>query len=106
MAVPFTVPLVIVDEFELSVILDKRHKFVVCTIPRSKFIHSNMAAPIELRRVTIDETIVHSFNCGSYFSAEFNDELPSLPPKAYRILSLGTTSCVDLKINKFKIIYR
>lgn len=87
-----------VVELEFSAMLDKRHKFVVCTNPRSKLKHSKMDAPIELRRVTIDDTIAHLFVDGSYFSTEFNDELPSLPPNAYNISSIGTTSCVDLKI--------
>lgn len=90
----------VMAEFVFSAILDKRHKFVVCTKPRSKLKHSKIAAPIELRRVTIDETIVHLFNCGSYFSTEFNDELPSFPPNAYNRLSIWTTSCVDLQIQK------
>lgn len=35
------------------------HKFVVCTSPRSKWKQSNTAAPTELRRATIELTIVH-----------------------------------------------
>lgn len=79
-----------------SGMLFKGHKFVVCTRPRSKLKHSRTAAPTELRRVTMLLTMVHLFNCVSYFSTEFNDELPSLPPSAYKKLSISTTSCVDL----------
>lgn len=75
----------------------KGHKFVVCTNPRSILKHSNTDAPTELRRVTIDDTIVHLFVFGSNFSTEFNDDEPSLPPRAYRQPSTSTTSCVDLK---------
>lgn len=35
------------------------HKFVVCTSPRSKWKQSNTAAPTELRRATIELTMVH-----------------------------------------------
>lgn len=37
------------------------HKFVVCTKPRSKLKHSKTAAPTELRRATIEFTMVHLF---------------------------------------------
>lgn len=82
--------------------LVKCHKFVVCTKPRSKLKHSKTAAPIELRRVTMLFTTVHLFNCGSNFSTEFSDELPSFPPSAYKFLSISTTSCVDLQKKKNK----
>lgn len=77
----------------------KCHKLVVCTSPLSKLKHSNTVAPTELRRVTIDETIDHLFNCGSNFSTEFNDDEPSLPPNAYKKPSTSITSCVDLNNN-------
>lgn len=60
----------------------KCHKFVVCTSPRSKLKHSSTDAPTELRRVTIDDTMVHLLSFGSYFSTEFKDEEPSFPPRA------------------------
>ena len=37
------------------------HKLVVCTKPRSKLKHSKTAAPTELRRATIELTMVHLF---------------------------------------------
>lgn len=76
----------VVDDVELepSGILVKCHKFVVCTSPRSKLKHSRTAAPIELRRVAILLTIDHLLSCGSYFSTELSDELPSFPPNAYK----------------------
>lgn len=77
----------------------KGHKFVCCTIPRSKLKQSKTEAPTELLLVTIDETIVHLFDFGSYLSHEFNDDEPSLPPIENRYPSTSTTSCVDLKIN-------
>lgn len=76
-----------------------RHKFVVCTSPFSKLKHSSTDAPTELRRVPIDATMVHLFNCGSYFSTEFNEDEPSLPPNAYIKPSTSITSCVDLQTN-------
>lgn len=74
----------------------KCHKFVVSKNPRSKLKHSKTDAPTELRLVTIDDTIVHLFNFGSYFSIEFNDDEPSFPPTAYKNPDTSTTSCVDL----------
>lgn len=91
-----------VVELAFSGMLDKCHKFVVCTKPRSKLKHSNTAAPIELRLVTILLTMVHLFNCGSYFSTEFKLELPSFPPSANRFESISTTSWVDLGNNNNK----
>lgn len=78
----FVVVLVVFDaEFSGMV---KCHKFVVCTSPLSKLKHSSTAAPIELRRVTMLLIMVHLLSCGSYFSTELSDELPSLPPNAYK----------------------
>lgn len=68
------------------------HKLVVCTSPRSKLKHSSTEAPTELRRVTIDETIVHLLSFGSYFSTEFKDDEPSFPPSEYNRPSTSTTS--------------
>lgn len=75
----------------------KGHKFVCCTIPRSKLKQSKTEAPTELLLVTIDETIVHLFDFGSYLSHELRDDEPSLPPIENRYPSTSTTSCVDLK---------
>lgn len=80
-----------------SLVDAKRHKFVVLTSPLSRLKQSSTEAPIELRRVTIDETIVHLSSCGSYFSTELSDDEPSLPPSAYRKPSTSMTSCVDLQ---------
>lgn len=87
-----------------SAVDGNRHKFVVWTSPLSKLKHSKTDAPTELRRVTIDDTIVHLFNCGSYFSTEFNDEDPSLPPSAYMKPSTSITSCVDLNTANGKVL--
>lgn len=76
----------------------KGHKFVCCTIPRSKLKQSKTEAPTELLLVTIDETIVHLFDFGSYLSHEFREDDPSLPPIENRYPSTSTTSCVDLSI--------
>jgi hypothetical protein len=57
-----------------------RGQIDVCNKPRSKLKHSRTAAPIELRRVNIDVTIVHLLRATSYRSTEFNELLPSLPP--------------------------
>lgn len=73
---------VLLVELPVSGIPFKCHKFVVCTRPRSKLKHSKTAAPTELRLVTMLLTMVHLFDCVSYFSTEFNEELPSLPPSA------------------------
>lgn len=86
----------------VSLIVAMGHKFVVCISPRSRLKHSSTDAPTELRRVTIDDTIVHLFNFGSYFSTEFNDDEPSFPPRAYRHPSTSMTSCVDLNL-QYKI---
>lgn len=95
--VPLSTAEVVADNAAVvSGMLGKCHKFVVCTSPRSRLKHSSTDAPTELRRVTIEETIVHLFCFGSYFSTEFNDDEPSLPPSAYNIPSTSTTSCVDL----------
>lgn len=59
--------------------------------------HSNTAAPTELLLVSIEDIKVHLFKRTSYFSTEFSDELPSFPPRASKLLSQATTSCVDLK---------
>lgn len=80
------------DAADVSGMLGKCHKLVVCTSPRSKLKHSRTDAPTELRRVTIDDTIVHLFCFGSYFSTEFNDDDPSFPPNAYNSPSTSTTS--------------
>lgn len=66
----------------VSAIDDMGHKLVVWTRPRSKWKQSKTDAPTELRRVTIELTIVHLFSRMSYFSTEFSDEEPSFPPKA------------------------
>lgn len=41
--------------------LSAGHKFVVCTSPLSKWKQSKTAAPTELRRATIELTMVHLF---------------------------------------------
>ena len=64
--------------------------------------HSSTEAPIELRRVSMEVTIVHLFTFGSYRSTELSDEEPSLPPSAYRNPFASTTSCVDLWIKWHK----
>lgn len=84
----------------------KGHKFVCCTIPRSKLKQSKTEAPTELLLVTIDETIVHLFDFGSYLSHEFKDDDPSLPPIENKYPSTSTTSCVDLQfINIVRTYY-
>ena len=59
--------------------------------------HSRTVPPTDDLRADIEVTMIHLFNLLSYLSMEFNDAEPSLPPKAYRKLSISTTSCVDLK---------
>ena len=59
--------------------------------------HSRTAPPTDDLRADIEVTMIHLFNLLSYLSMEFNEAEPSLPPKAYRKLSISTTSCVDLK---------
>lgn len=49
------------DEFWDLVVLVVGHKFVTCIKFFSKLKHSNKAPPTELRRVIIDDTIVHLF---------------------------------------------
>lgn len=89
------VPLFVDGPVTVSGMVVNGHKLVVCTRPRSKLKHSKTAAPTELLLVTIDDTMVHLFCSGSYFSTEFNDEDPSLPPRAYKNPSTSITSWVD-----------
>lgn len=100
-----------------SGIVVKCHKLAICTRLRSKLKHSSIAAPIDVRRKNMDDTVVHSSACGSYFSHlqlfKLNDwfetnatyiecvyvfrELePSFPPKAIKQPSTSISSCVDL----------
>jgi hypothetical protein len=72
------------------------HIFLAAAIPFSMLRHSSTPAPTELRRVNIDVTSVHLLSFGSYRSTELSEELPSFPPRAYRLPSICTTSCVDL----------
>ena len=59
--------------------------------------HSRTAPPTDDLRADIEVTMIHLFNLLSYLSMEFNEAEPSLPPRAYRKLSISTTSCVDLE---------
>ena len=65
--------------------------------------HSRTAPPTDDLLADIEVTMIHLFNLLSYLSMEFNDAEPSLPPKAYRKLSISTTSCVDLKKKKNQV---
>lgn len=81
---PLLVPLLVLLLLAavVSAIVDKGHKLVVWTSPRSRLKQSRTEAPTELRLVTIELTIVHLFSLGSYFSTELSDDEPSFPPNA------------------------